>query len=115
MANHWHLGTEERVKRILDPNQIRDGVSQLAEQVKALYDGRAITIVASLTGSLVLLADLIRQLEMPLRVALVQASRLRTPDEPRQELVISEVLLPNLKNRDVLVRSEEHTSELQSP
>ena len=103
MATHWHLGTEERVKRILDPIQIREGVSQLAEQVKAIYEGRPITIVAILTGSLVLLADLIRQLEMPLRVALIQASRLRTPDEPRQVLQISDVLLPNLKDRDVLV------------
>jgi hypoxanthine phosphoribosyltransferase len=97
------IRTEERVKQILDPNQIREGVRQLAEQVKATYENRPITIVAILTGSLVFLADLIRQLEMPLRVALVQANRLRTPDEPRQETVISEVLLPNLKNRDVLV------------
>ena len=108
MANVWWAvptlrGTEERVKPILEPKQIRDGVRQLADQVTAIYEGRPLTIVAVLTGSLVLLADLIRQLEMPLRVALVQASRLRTPDEPRQEMVISEVLLPNLKNRDVLV------------
>jgi hypoxanthine phosphoribosyltransferase len=103
MATHWHLRTDARVKQILDPNQIRVGVCQLAEQVKAIYEGRPITIVAILTGSLVLLADLIRQLEMPLRVALMQASRLRTPDEPRQDMVISEALLPNLKNRDVLV------------
>jgi hypoxanthine phosphoribosyltransferase len=96
-------GRQQSVKQILDPDQIREGVRQLAEQVKAIYEGRPITIVAILTGSLVLLADLIRQLEMPLRVALVQANRLRTPDEPRQETVISEVLLPNLKNRDVLV------------
>src|SRR3954465_3745685 len=103
MATHWHLGTEERGKRILDPIQIREGVSQLAEQVKTIYEGRPITIVAILTGSLVLLADLIRQLDMPLRVALIQASRLRTPDEPRESLVISDSLLPSLKDRDVLV------------
>ena len=96
-------GRQQRVKQILDPNQIREGVRQLAEQVKATYENRPITIVAILTGSLVLLADLIRQLEMPLRVALIQASRLRTPDEPQQETVISEVLLPKLENRDVLV------------
>ncbi len=96
-------GTEERVKQILSSNQIRDGVRQVAEQVTAIYAGRPLTIVAILTGSLVLLADLIRQLEMPLRVALVQASRLRTPDQPREGLVISDTLLPNLKNRDVLV------------
>jgi hypoxanthine phosphoribosyltransferase len=96
-------GTDERVKQILNPDQIRDGVGRLAEQVKAIYGRRPITIVAILTGSLVFLADLIRQLEMPLRVALIQASRLRTPDEPRQSLVISDALTPNLKNRDLLV------------
>src|SRR4029079_12592426 len=73
---------KNRVKQILDPNQIREGVRQWAEQVKTIYEGRPLTIVAILTGSLVLLADLIRQLEMPLRVALIQASRLRTPQEP---------------------------------
>ena len=91
------------MKKILDANQIHDGVIQIAEQIKTIYTGRPITIVAILTGSLVLLADLIRQLEMPLRVALIQASRLRTPDEPRQSLVISDSLLPSLKDRDVLV------------
>jgi hypoxanthine phosphoribosyltransferase len=91
------------MKQILNANQVRDGVRQLAEQVTAIYSGRPLTIVAILTGSLVLLADLIRQLEMPLRVALIQASRLRTPDEPRQALVISDSLLPNLKDREVLV------------
>lgn len=91
------------MKKILDANQIREGVRQLAEQVKAIYEGRPVTIVAILTGSLVLLADLIRHLEMPLRVALIQASRRRTSDEPRQTLVISDMLVPNLKNRDVLV------------
>jgi hypothetical protein len=30
----------EGVKQILDPNQIREGVCQLAEQVKAIYEGR---------------------------------------------------------------------------
>ncbi len=91
------------MKQILDSKQIREGVRQLSTEVKAIYGDRPLTIVAILTGSLVLLADLIRQLEMPLRVALVQASRLRTPDEPLREMVISAALLPNLKDRDVLV------------
>ena len=91
------------MKQILDPKQIHEGVRQLAAEVKAIYGNQPLTIVAILTGSLVLLADLIRQLEMPLRVALVQASRIRTPDDPQREMVISEVLLPNLKGREVLV------------
>lgn len=94
---------EERVKQILSTEQIRDGVRQLAERLTAVYSERPMTIVAILTGSLVLLADLIRQLEMPLRVALIQAARYRTPNEPRKDLKISDALLPNLKDRDVLV------------
>jgi hypoxanthine phosphoribosyltransferase len=91
------------VKQILSADQIRDGVRQLAEKLTAVYGERPVTIVAILTGSLVLLADLIRQLEMPLRVALVQAARYRTPDEPREEMVVTQALLPNLKDRDVLL------------
>jgi hypoxanthine phosphoribosyltransferase len=98
-----HFSGHRRVKQILSSNQIRDGVRKLADEVTAIYADRPLTIVAILTGSLVLLADLIRQLEMPLRVALIQASRYRTPDEPREGLVISDALLPKLKGRDVLV------------
>jgi hypoxanthine phosphoribosyltransferase len=91
------------VKQILSSNQIRDGVRKLADQLTEIYGGRPLTIVAILTGSLVLLADLIRQLEMPLRVAVIQANRYRTPDGPTDGPAISTALLPNLKGRDVLV------------
>jgi hypoxanthine phosphoribosyltransferase len=91
------------VRIILDRQQIHEGVRQLAEQVTELYGSRPLTIVAILTGSLVLLADLIRQLEMPLRVAMIQASRNRTPDAPREDIVIGDALAPKIKGRDVLV------------
>lgn len=91
------------MKQILSSNQIRDGVRQLADQLKAIYGDRPLTIVAILTGSLVLLADLIRHLEMPLRVALIQATRYRTPDEPGGNPDAHAALLPKLKGRDVLV------------
>ena len=91
------------MKQILTPNQIRDGVRQLADELTAIYGGRPVTIVAILTGSLVLLADLIRQLEMPLRVALIQASRYRTPDPPSDSPDAYAEHLPKLKDRDVLV------------
>jgi hypoxanthine phosphoribosyltransferase len=91
------------LKQILSTEQIRTGVRELAEKLAAIYGERPITIVAILTGSLVLLADLMRLLEMPLRVALIQGSRYRAPAEPREGLVINDGLLPSLKGRDVLV------------
>jgi hypoxanthine phosphoribosyltransferase len=91
------------VKQILSSKQIGEGVEKLAAQLRDIYGERPVTIVAILTGSLVLLADLIRQLEMPLRVALIQASRHRTPDQPGVTTVEEDSILPKLKNRDVLV------------
>lgn len=91
------------MKQILSADQLHDGVRRLAEKITETYGERPVTIVAILTGSLVLLADVIRHLEMPLRVALVQASRFRTPDQPQENAAIFDALVPNLKDRDVLV------------
>jgi hypoxanthine phosphoribosyltransferase len=60
-----------------------------------------LTIIGVLTGSLVLLADLIRQLEMPLRVGVVQASSYAGTQ--RGELTINSDLMPDIKGRDVLL------------
>jgi hypoxanthine phosphoribosyltransferase len=91
------------MKQLLNKEQIGEGVQELAAKLTAHYGRRPITIVSVLTGSLVMLADLIRHLEMPLRVGLVQANRYRTTDEPRQGLIVNDALLPSLKDRDVLV------------
>ena len=63
------------MRKLLSEDQIRDGVERLAEQLRADYGARPLTIVGILTGSLVMLADLIRQLDNPLRVALIRASQ----------------------------------------
>lgn len=91
------------MKQLLSSEAIRDGVRQLAEQLAGVYGEQPITIVGILTGSLVFLADLIRQLDMPLRVVLVQVARAPQSEEDHRTLVINEALLPNLKGRDVLV------------
>src|SRR3989442_6916040 len=48
---------------------------RLAREVAAHYQDRPLTIVGVLNGSIVLLADLIRHLDMPLRVGLLQTRR----------------------------------------
>ena len=48
--------------------------ARLAEQIAADYRGRPLTVLGVLTGSLIFLSDLIRQLNLPLQVGLIQAS-----------------------------------------
>ncbi len=59
---------------LISEAQIRDRVRELGTQFSREYAGRPLTILGVLTGSVVLLADLIRATNVPLRVALISAS-----------------------------------------
>ena len=67
------------------------------------YGEGPLTVVGVMTGSVVLLADLIRQLNMPLRVGVVQASSYRGATTTRGDLVINADLTPDVTGRDVLL------------
>jgi hypoxanthine phosphoribosyltransferase len=56
---------------LLSRDQISDRVGRLSRRIARRYEGGELTIVAVLTGSLVFLADLIRELSLPVRVSLV--------------------------------------------
>jgi len=78
-------------------------VKRLAGEIHQHQGQRALTVVAVLTGSVVLLADLIRLLEMPLRVGLIQARSYRGAATEPGPLEIHAELLPPIKGRDVLL------------
>ena len=88
---------------LISAAQIQDRVHQLGRQIEADYQGKSLTIVAILTGSLILLADLIRQIQLPLRVALLQASSYKGATTRAGLLVINEAFLPDVAGRDVLL------------
>lgn len=87
---------------LLDEDQLHAGVSRMAADINQLYGRRPLTIVGVLTGSIVLLADLIRQLEMPLRVGVLQASSYRE-GTTRGSIVINSELLLDVHCREVLL------------
>jgi hypoxanthine phosphoribosyltransferase len=91
------------VKILLNSAQLHEGVARLASEVTADYQGRSLTVIGVLTGSLVLVADLIRLLEMPLRVGVVQASSYRGAATRPGELIINSELMPDIEDRDVLL------------
>jgi len=57
--------------------QIRAAVERLAHEIRAAYGGEELTLVIVLHGGLVFAADLMRRLDMPLRVGVVLASSYR--------------------------------------
>ena len=62
------------MKTLLTEEALKSGVARMAREISAAYGDQPLTIVGVLTGSIVLMADLIRLLEMPLRVGVISAS-----------------------------------------
>jgi hypoxanthine phosphoribosyltransferase len=63
------------MKILIPEDQLRQGISRMAEEIRKHYADKPLTMVGVQIGSIVLLADLIRLVEMPFRVELVQARR----------------------------------------
>jgi len=91
------------VEELLSKQQLQHRVTELAGEIEQFYGERPLTIIGVLTGSIVLLADLIRHLSIPLRVGVVQASSYRGQSTTRGELFINLDMMPDIKDRDVLL------------
>lgn len=76
---------------------------RLADEVGRFYAGRPLTILGVLTGSLVLVADLIRHLDLPLRVGVVQTRSYRGNSTRPGHLEINDSMLIDIEGRDVLL------------
>lgn len=89
---------------LLSEEQVRAGVQELARRIEDYYRNKPLTMVGVLIGSIVLLADLIRLISIPLRVELVQARRywgqVRRPGPLAVDL---EVLATAVRGRHVLL------------
>src|SRR5947207_341284 len=92
-----------QVRVILSADEISAGIDSLAHEIAGQYQGRPLTVLGILTGSLIFLSDLIRRLNFPLRVGLIQASSYRGTATSPGALTITDVTRPDIAGRDVLL------------
>ncbi len=90
------------MKQLLSESELHAGVDRVAAEISSKYGNNPITVVAIMTGSLIMLADLIRRLNMPVRVSLIRASSYRG-GTTSGELTIKEDMMLDVSDRDVLV------------
>ena len=88
---------------LLNETSLGEGVDRLASEIDTFYGSdRPLTVIAVMTGSLVLFADLIRTLSMPQRVGVVQASSYRGGTQSG-ELTVDSQMMIDVTDRDVLL------------
>jgi len=91
------------VRTLIETDELAERVLQLADQLRDAYGTQPLTVLGVMTGSLVLLADLIRQLDMPLRVGVIQARSYRGTATTAGDLQLAIDMMPQIAGRDVLV------------
>ncbi|MBI3192206.1 MAG: hypoxanthine phosphoribosyltransferase [Pedosphaera parvula] len=82
--------------------QLARRVRGLAKQIERDHAGRDLVIVALLNGTVIFLADLIRHLNLPLRLDFIGVSSYREGATSR-ELVFTKELRLDVRGRDVLL------------
>ena len=89
-------------KVLVSEEEIRQRVGELAAQVQSDFNGCDLVVVGLLTGTLMFLADLVREIDLPLRLDFIGVSSYRDGTESRELVFTKEVKL-DVAGRDVLL------------
>jgi len=92
----------EIARVLITQDQLAQRVRRLTREVQRDYTGRDLVIVSLLSGTVMFLADLIRQLNLPLRLDFMGVSSYGGGTESR-ELVFTKELRLDVRGRDVLL------------
>jgi hypoxanthine phosphoribosyltransferase len=88
---------------LLTETDLAAGIDRLADEVRRELGGRPLTVVGVLTGSIMVVADLIRRLDGPVNVSMVWASSYRGTATTPGTLDLRLDLLPDLTGQHVLL------------
>jgi hypoxanthine phosphoribosyltransferase len=93
----------QKIRPLISQAEIAAAVQKLGRHLTDLYRGRDLTVLGILTGSIVLVTDLMREISIPHQLGLIQASSYRGMATVPGELRINLDFLPDIQDRDVLL------------
>ncbi len=95
---------EQDMQEILfTPEALAQRVKELADQINRDYAGKSPMIVGTLRGSFVFMADLVRQINLPLTVDFLSASSYGSGTESSGQVKLKLDLGDDIAGRDVLI------------
>ena len=91
----------ERV--LFDQETIHRRLDELAARISEDYRDRELTVVAILNGSVILMADLLRRIPLPLKLDCLSVASYHGGTKSVGELMFRQVSLPDIAGRHVLI------------
>jgi hypoxanthine phosphoribosyltransferase len=92
-----------QLKILISRDEIAKAVDRLASEIKRDYQGKRPLLIGVLRGSFVFMADLIRQLDLPLELDFVRLSSYGAASESSGRAKVVQGVKTPIKDRDVLV------------
>jgi len=96
------MGTSMQMSLHLSEHEIREAVSRLAGEISRDYAGKQPLLLGVLKGAFIFLADLVREIEIPLAVDFIRAQSYKGTTTTG-EVVLSMGDVVDVRGRDVLV------------
>jgi hypoxanthine phosphoribosyltransferase len=94
---------QSQLKILISRDQIAKAVTRLACEINRDYQGKEPLLIGILKGSCVFVADLIRQLDLPLELDFIKLSSYGVARESSGKVRVVQGLQTRIKGRDVLV------------
>lgn len=95
---------ENDIERTLFHEQtILRRLDELAAEITAEYEGRDLTVIAVLNGSLFFMADLLRRIQLPLSLDCLSVSSYHGGTESSGTVTFDQTSLPDVDGRHVLI------------
>jgi hypoxanthine phosphoribosyltransferase len=95
------MSSQPRV--LISQDKIRQAVAKLAAEIRQDYQGKQPLLIGILKGSFVFMADLVRELGLPVEVDFVKLSSYGSDTETSGKVKVVQGLKTPIKGRDVLV------------
>ncbi len=94
-------GDLERI--LFDEPTILRRLDQIAAQISKDYSRKELTVIAVLNGSLVFMADLMRRIQLPLRLDCLSVASYHGKAQTSGEVIFKQIALPDVQDRHILI------------
>ena len=94
---------QPKLKIIIDRDDIAKAIARLASEIRRDYQDKQPLLIGVLKGSFVFMADLVRQLDLPLELDFIRLSSYGAARESSGKVRVVQGVKTPIKGRDVLI------------
>jgi hypoxanthine phosphoribosyltransferase len=93
----------DELKLLFSKKEIAQTIARLAKEISSDYVNKQVVLIGILKGAFVFLADLVRQLSIPVEIEFMRIASYGSQKESSGEIIIKKDVEISLEGRDILV------------